>query len=149
VLSHELRTPLMPILAWATLLRERTLDTQTMERGLAAIERSAKLETRIVDDLLDVSRAITGKLQLNVQPTGLCAVIQGAIESVRPAADAKSIELVAPTGSDADLVSGDPDRLQQVVWNLLANAIKFTPKGGHVEVRLARVGEHVRLTVRD
>jgi signal transduction histidine kinase len=149
VLSHELRTPLMPILAWASLLRERKLDPQTIDRGLAAIERSAKLETRIVDDLLDVSRAITGKLQLDMQPTALGSVIQGAMESVRPAADAKRIILDAVSAPDADLVSGDPDRLQQVVWNLLSNAIKFTPRGGRVEVRVARVGEHVRLTVRD
>ena len=149
VLSHELRTPLMPILAWASLLREKKLDAQTMERGLAAIERSARLETRIVDDLLDVSRAITGKLQLDVQPTSLGSVVQGAIESVRPAADAKGIALDAPPEPEADVVSGDPDRLQQVVWNLLSNAIKFTPRGGHVEVRVARIGEHVRLTVRD
>jgi signal transduction histidine kinase/ActR/RegA family two-component response regulator len=149
ILSHELRTPLMPILTWAGLLREHTLDAQTAERGLAAIERSAKLQARIVEDLLDVSRAITGKLRLNVQPVMLYAVVRGAIDSARPAADAKSIVLDVEPAPDVRLVSGDPDRLQQVVWNLLSNAIKFTPEGGRVEVRLTQAGEHVRLSVRD
>jgi len=149
ILSHELRTPLMPILTWAQLMRQRTLDAATTARGLAAIERSAKLQARIVEDLLDVSRAITGKLQLNVQPVALDPVIRGAIDSVRPAAEAKGIRLDAVSAPRASLVSGDPDRLQQVVWNLLSNAIKFTSAGGRVEVRLAHVGEHVRLIVRD
>jgi signal transduction histidine kinase len=149
ILSHELRTPLMPILTWASLLRERALDAATVERGLAAIERNAKLQTRIVEDLLDVSRAITGKLRLTIQPVALDAVIRGAIDSLRPAADAKGIALDAPPAPEAGFVSGDADRLQQVVWNLLANAIKFTPRGGRVEVRVARAGDHVRLTVRD
>jgi signal transduction histidine kinase len=149
ILSHELRTPLMPILTWAGLLRERKLDAATAERGLAAIERSAKLQARIVEDLLDVSRAITGKLQLDVQPIVLDSVIRGAIDSVRPAADAKGIVVDAVPSPDAGLVSGDPDRLQQIVWNLLSNAIKFTPKGGRIEIRLTHVGDQVRLTVRD
>jgi signal transduction histidine kinase len=149
ILSHELRTPLMPILNYAALLREGTLDAATAERALAAIERSAKLQVRMIDDLLDVSRAITGKLQLHVRPIGLDAVVGAAIDSVRPAVEAKGVVLDAAPAPGAALVSADPDRLQQVVWNLLSNAVKFTPRGGRVEVRVAQDGEHVRLTVRD
>ena len=149
ILSHELRTPLMPILTWAGLLRERKLDAATEERGFAAIERSAKLQARIVEDLLDVSRAITGKLRLDVKPVVLDSVIRGAIDSVRPAADAKEIVVDAVPSPDAGIVSGDADRLQQVVWNLLSNAIKFTPRGGRIEIRVVQIGDQVRLTVAD
>ncbi len=149
VLSHELRTPLMPILSWSFLLRERQLDAPAMKRAVESIERNAKLQARIVEDLLDVSRAITGKLRLNVQPIVLEPVIQAAIESVRPAAEAKGIALDTRLDLEMGLISGDPERLQQVVWNLTSNAIKFTPPGGRVEVRLARLGEHLRLTVTD
>ena len=149
VMSHELRTPLMPILSWSLLLREGHLDAPARERALSAIERNAKLQERIVEDLLDVSRAITGKLRLNVRPLALDPVIQAAIDSVRPAAEAKGILLEAGPGPEMGPISGDPERLQQVVWNLLSNAIKFTPRGGRVAVRLACVGEHVRLAVSD
>ncbi len=149
VLSHELRTPLAPILSWSFLLREGHLDAAATQRALEAIERNARLQARIVEDLLDVSRVITGKLRLNVRPIALAPVIQAAIESVGPAAEARGIVLEAGLGPEVGLISGDPERLQQVVWNLLANAIKFTPRGGRVEVRVAHVGEHVRLTVND
>jgi signal transduction histidine kinase len=149
VLSHELRTPLMPILSWSFLLREGQLDAPAMKRALEAIERNAKLQARIVEDLLDVSRAIKGKLRLNVQPIVLDPVIQAAIESVRPAAEAKGIALDARLDLEMGPISGDPERLHQVVWNLTSNAIKFTPPGGRVEIRLARLGEHLHLTVTD
>jgi signal transduction histidine kinase len=149
VLSHELRTPLTPILSWSMLLREGKLDAPTRERALQAIERSARLQARIVEDLLDVSRATTGKLRLNVEPMALDAVIEAAIESARPAAAAKAIALDARLDPEAPLISGDSERLQQVVWNLLSNAIKFTPPGGRVRVELTRAGEHLRLSVSD
>jgi signal transduction histidine kinase len=149
VLSHELRTPLAPILISSFLLREGRLDAAGSARAVHAIERNAKLQARIVDDLLDVSRAITGKLRVNARPIVLEPVIEAAIESVAAAAEAKGITVDAGLGPEVGVVSGDPERLQQVVWNLLSNAIKFTPRGGRVEVRLARVGEHVELTVSD
>jgi signal transduction histidine kinase len=149
VLSHELRTPLTPILSWSLLLRQGQLDAATAEHGLETIERNAQLQARIVEDLLDVSRAITGKLRLNVRPIGLEPVVRAAIESVRPAAEAKDICVEVAIGAEPGEVSGDAERLQQVVWNLLANAIKFTPPGGRVEVQLGRVGTHVELRVND
>ena len=149
VLSHELKTPLTPILSGSLLLRQHELDAPASARVLEAIERNARLQARIVEDLLDVSRAVTGKLRLNVQPIALGPVIEAAIESVRPAAEAKGIALDLALDPDTDLVSGDADRLQQVVWNLLSNAIKFTPQGGRVEIRLARAREQLRLAVRD
>jgi signal transduction histidine kinase len=150
VLSHELRAPLTPILSWSVLLRQQEFDPPTRARALAAIERSARLQVRLIDDLLDVSRAISGKLRLNVQPIALGPVIQAAVESARPAAAARRIALDVRLSPQTDLVSGDADRLQQVVWNLLSNAIKFTPEGGRVEVALARAGgETLQLSVRD
>jgi signal transduction histidine kinase len=149
VLSHELRTPLTPILSWSLLLRQQQLDAQTSGRALEAIERCARLQVRIVEDLLDVSRAMTGKLRLNVQPTALEPVVQAALDAARPAAEAKGVALVPCIERDPGLVSGDADRLQQVVWNLLSNAIKFTPLGGRVEIRLERVGGQLLLCVSD
>ena len=149
VLSHELRTPLMPIISWAFLLREGDLDAAATKHALEAIERNGKLEARIVEDLLDVSRAITGKLRLNIQPIVLDPVIREVIESVRPAAEAKGIALDVTLDGETGLISGDPQRLQQVVWNLTSNAVKFTPRSGRVEIRLAGSGQHLRLTVSD
>jgi len=149
VLSHELRTPLTPILSWSLLLREGRLDAQASERALKAIERNARLQARIVEDLLDVSRAITGKLRLELRPITLEPLIQAAIDTVRPAAEAKGVFLELGVDHETGVVSADTERLQQVVWNLLANAIKFTPRDGRVEVRLTNVGEHVRVTVSD
>jgi signal transduction histidine kinase/CheY-like chemotaxis protein len=149
IVSHELRTPLAPILTWAALLRHRHFDAAIVDRGLQAIERNAKLQSRIVDDLLDESRIITGKLQLDVRPMALGPVIHAAVDALRPAADAKGVQLAAELDRDAPGVSGDPARLQQVVWNLVANAVKFTKRGGRVDVALSRASDGVRLTVRD
>src|SRR5262249_36017558 len=149
VLSHELRTPLTPILSWSLLLRQQQLGAPARERALETIERCARLQLRMVEDLLDVSGAMTGKLRLNVQPIALGPMIQAALECARPAAEAKHITLDVALDPTPDVVSGDADRLQQVVWNLLSNAIKFTPQGGRVELRLDRVGEQLRLRVLD
>jgi len=148
VLSHELRSPLNAILWWSFLLGEGHLDPTT-RRAVEVIQRNAKMQAGMVGDLLDVSRAITGKLRLDLRPIALDPVIHAAIDSVRPAADAKGTVLVAAIDPDLGLVSGDPGRLQQVVWNLVSNAIKFTPRGGRVEVGLARVGDSLELSVRD
>jgi len=147
-LSHELRTPLNAILGWTHLLRETSPDPSELLRGLAVIERNAHLQTRIVEDLLDMSRIITGKMRLERRVVGLAAVVDSAIESLKPAFDAKGV-LLSQSLDRATTVIGDPARLQQVVWNLLSNALKFTPKGGLVDVRLAVVGSEAQLTVRD
>lgn len=145
-LSHELRTPLNAILGWTQLLRLETLNNEATH-GVDVIERNAKAQTKLIEDLLDVSRITTGKLRLNVKPTPLTGVVQSALDVVRPAAEAKQITLaceIAPGATEgADVIHGDPDRLQQVVWNLLANAVKFTPNGGRVRAILRVVGEAV------
>jgi signal transduction histidine kinase/CheY-like chemotaxis protein len=149
MISHELRTPLNAILGWAHLLRTGGLDEPTHQHALEAIERNSKAQARLVEDLLDVSRIITGKMRLDVQQVDLISVIQGAVNAVRPAAEAKSIGLQLVLDPNAGPVSGDPARLQQVVWNLLANAVKFTPKTGKTQIRLERVNSHVEITVSD
>ncbi|HEY9872100.1 MAG TPA: response regulator [Candidatus Obscuribacterales bacterium] len=138
-LSHELRTPLNSMLGWAKLLRTRKFDEITTARALETIERNAKLQAQLIEDILDVSRIIRGKLRLNLHPVNLIPVIDAAIDSVRLASEAKAIELKSVVDATVDLVSGDSARLQQVVWNLLTNAIKFTPEGGKVEVWLEQV----------
>ncbi|HEY8186706.1 MAG TPA: ATP-binding protein, partial [Pyrinomonadaceae bacterium] len=149
-LSHELRTPMTPILSWAMLLRiNPMLDAETRAQALESIERSAKAEIRLIDELLDVSRIASGKLSLNVRLVDLMSVIEAAIDVVRPAADIKNIEVLCVQDSAIGPVSGDAARLQQVVWNLLVNAIKFTPERGRVEIRLKTVGSHARITVSD
>jgi PAS domain S-box-containing protein len=148
-LSHELRSPLNGILGWAQLLRRRHLDSETTSQGLETIERNAKAQVQLIDDLLDISRVIRGKLRLDVRPINLIPVIEAAIDAMRPAADAKEISLKWDVDPDAGLISGDPDRLQQVLWNLLSNAIKFTPKQGEVTVRLQRAETQVEITVSD
>ena len=147
--SHELRTPLSPILLWARMLRQGTLDEETRRRALETIERSAKSQAQIIEDLLDVSRIIAGKMRIEVRPVHLARVIEAAVEVVRPAAEAKGVRLQTVLDTEVGAVSGDPDRLQQVVWNLLSNAIKFTPKGGGVQVVLERVNSHVEIAVSD
>jgi signal transduction histidine kinase/CheY-like chemotaxis protein len=147
-LSHEMRTPLTSILGWAHMLQAGSLDDQTSARALDAIQRNARSQAQLVEDLLDVSRVITGKLRLEVEPTNLAAVIEAAIDGVRPAADAKGVRLTATLDRSA-MVAGDADRLQQVVWNLLSNSIKFTQAKGHVEVALERVNTHAQIVVRD
>jgi PAS domain S-box-containing protein len=149
VVSHELRTPLGAILGWARLLAGDTLDETTRVRAAATIERNARSQAQLIDDILDVSRVVSGKLRLDVRAVDLVGVIEAAIDVVRAAADAKSIRLRAVLSSSISPVSGDPDRLQQVMWNLLSNAVKFTPKGGLVQVRLERVDSHAEITVSD
>ncbi len=146
--SHELRTPLSAMLGWTQVLRRRNPD-RVIEEGLAVIERNARLQAGIIDDLLDMSRIGSGKLRLDVQSVDLSQVIEAALQTVQPAAQARDIRLLTTLDPSAGPVSGDPSRLQQVVWNLLANAVKFTPKGGRVQVVLARVNSHVEIAVTD
>ena len=171
-LSHELRSPLNAILGWAQLLRNRSFSPEATARALETIERNAKLQTQLIEDLLDISRIIRGKLTLNPCPVNLISMVEGAVNTVRLAADAKLIEVllaIVDLGCDTAefcqlgevsgdresqlnpkfLVSGDPGRLQQVIWNLLTNAIKFTPRGGRVEIRLQRLDSEVELAVSD
>jgi signal transduction histidine kinase len=140
-LSHELRTPLNAILGWAQVLRSGKVDAPTTERALEAVERNARAQAQLISDLLDVSRIITGKLRLELRPVELSRILDAALDSVRPAAEAKEIHLHIVPGQVAGPFVGDPDRLQQVFWNLLSNAIKFTPQGGTVEVRLRHTPE--------
>jgi PAS domain S-box-containing protein len=148
-LSHELRTPMNAILGWAQLLREGQLDAATAARAVLTIDRNARVQTQLISDILDASRIVSGKLRLDIRPVELVRAVEAALDTVRPAAQAREIRLHTALDAGAGLVSGDADRLQQVVWNLLSNAIKFTPHGGQVSVRLARVNSHVQLTVED
>ena len=149
VLSHELRTPLNAILGYARLLRGNMLPADQVERGLETIERNSRWLSQIVDDVLDVSRIVSGKIRLDVQPVELPGIVDNAVATVQPGADAKSVRVQTLLDPRIGPVSGDPDRLQQVVWNLLSNAVKFTPKGGRVQVRLERVNSHIELIVSD
>ena len=148
-LSHELRTPLTSMLGWANVLRGNQIDKEMLDKGLEAIERNARVQTQLIDDLLEVSRIVSGKLHLDVRPVELSSVIEAAITVVRPAADAKSIRLTSRYEPAIGAISADSARLQQIVWNLLSNAVKFTPEGGRIEVRLEQVDGHARLTVSD
>ncbi len=149
-LSHELRTPLNAILGWAQVLRSGgTKDPQDLFKGLETIERNARVQTQLIEDLLDMSRITSGKLRLDIQAIMPIAFIEAAIETVKPSADAKGLRLEKFLDPSAGPISGDPGRLQQVVWNLLSNAIKFTPKGGKIQVLLERVNSHVEMTVTD
>jgi PAS domain S-box-containing protein len=148
-LSHELRTPLNAIQGWATLLRQREVTRDDQERGLETIERNVRAQGQIINDLLDMSRIISGKIHLEVQPLRLHEVIQGAIETVRQSAAAKHIRILPLLDSSIGVVRGDPNRLQQVFWNLLSNAVKFTPQGGRIQVVLERVNSHVEIMIED
>src|ERR1044071_6472338 len=148
-LSHELRTPLTSILGWSHLPTDGKLDKQQTVSAIETIARNARAQGRLIDELLDNSRITTGKLCLDLRAVKLAPLIQAVVDDVRPAADARSINLEAAFDSDVGPISGDPDRLQQIVWNLLANAIKFTPKGGDVQVRLERNDSHALITVSD
>jgi PAS domain S-box-containing protein len=148
-LSHELRTPLTPILGWTVMLRGGRTDAPTTMRGLEVIERNVRAQAQLIEDLLDVSRIITGKLRVDLRPIELAAVVEAGLEPVRPSAEAKEIAVKVDLQAPRARVLGDPDRLQQVVWNLASNAVKFTPKGGHMEVHLRQVDPHVELTVTD
>jgi signal transduction histidine kinase/ActR/RegA family two-component response regulator len=150
VLSHELRTPLNAVYGWARMLRSRQIqDAEQVNRALEVIERNANAQVQLVDDLLDVSRVITGKMRLDVRAVEPRRVVEAALDAVRPAAEAKSIRLQYLLDPRAGPVMGDPDRLQQIVWNLLINAVKFTPKDGRVQVHLQRVNSHVEIVVSD
>ncbi len=148
-LSHELRTPLNAILGWTWLWKSGSLDKEATERAVGTIERNAKSQSQIIDDLLDVSRIITGKLRLKLRRVELPQVIEAAVDAVRPAADAKEIRIATSFDPDVLPVSGDPNRLQQVVWNLLVNAVKFTPEQGRIDIRLERAGSQARIRVSD
>ena len=147
--SHELRTPLNAIAGWVQLLIKKDVDQQFLAHGLEVVDRNVRMQTKIIEDILDVSRITTGKLSLSVTQVNLVSVIEAALDAVRLAADAKGIRLEWALDPDSGPVSGDPARLQQVVWNLLSNAIKFTPGGGVVNVRLARVESQVEIVVSD
>jgi PAS domain S-box-containing protein len=148
-LSHELRTPLNAILGWSQLLRTRTREDEELEEGLAVIERNTRVQTQLIEDLLDMSRIISGKIRLDVQRVDLQDVVRAAVASVRLSAEAKEIRLQVVLDPVAGPVRGDPNRLQQCFWNLLSNAIKFTPKGGKVQVSLQRVDSHLEVCVAD
>ena len=149
VVSHELRTPLNAIMGWTEVLQGEAGLTPAILEGLAVIERNARAQAQIIEDLLDMSRIISGKVRLAVQRVDLSAVIEAALASMQPAADAKAIRLHQVIDPEAGPVSGDPARLQQVVWNLLSNAIKFTGRGGRITLLLARVNSHVEFEVSD
>ncbi len=149
VLSHELRSPLNPILGWTKLLRTGRLDGTKTQQALETIERNAKLQAQLIEDLLDVSRILQGKMTLNVAPVNLAVMIEAALETVRLAAEAKHIQIQTTFNPISGTVSGDTNRLQQVVWNLLSNAVKFTPTGGRVEVQLEQVGMYAQIQVKD
>jgi PAS domain S-box-containing protein len=147
--SHELRTPLTAILGWAHLLRGGQVEGEAVFKALETIERSARAQAQLIDDLLDVSRIVTGKLRLDVMPVSPQSFIEPSLEAVRPAADAKGVRLQKLIDTGVETVMGDPARLQQVVWNLLTNAVKFTPRGGRVRLSLERVNSRVEIAVSD
>ncbi|RCJ26002.1 hypothetical protein A6770_26915 [Nostoc minutum NIES-26] len=149
VLSHELRSPLNPILGWAKLLQTKKLDEKTIPQALKTIERNAKLQAQLIEDLLDISRILQGKLSLNICPVDLTLVISAAMETVHLAAEAKSIEIHTTLEPNVGQVLGDSSRLQQIVWNLLSNAVKFTPEGGRVDIRLQQIGTQAQIIVSD
>ena len=147
--SHELRTPLSPILTWARMLRGPDADREKIARGMEVIERCARSQAQLIEDLLDVSRIVSGKMRLDVRPVSAAPAIEKAMEIVRPAADAKAVGLYAALDAEVGTVLADAERLQQVVWNLLSNAVKFTAKDGEVRVALRREDSHVEITVSD
>jgi signal transduction histidine kinase len=147
-ISHELRTPLSAILGWAVIARQKTTSPD-VERALTTIERNARAQMRIIEDMLDVGRIVSGKLQLEFAATDVADAIEGAAQAVRPAADAKQVDLAVAIDADVGVIAADAERLQQIVWNLLSNAIKFTPKGGHVTLSARRTESSVVVHVSD
>ncbi len=147
--SHELRTPLNAMLGWAAMVRQSKYDVETMRRAFEVVERNARNQNQIISDILDVSRIITGKLNLNLQPVELSPIIYAAVDTVRPAIDAKRISLETRLEPDIETVTGDGDRLQQIIWNLLSNAVKFTPEDGEIEIALRYRSENAEITVTD
>lgn len=149
IVSHELRTPLNALLGWAQMLRERKLDEEKTAKALETIERNAKLQSKLIEDILDISRIVQNRIQLNKVAVHLVPIIHGVLEDVRPLATAKAIEIASILDPSIGQVTGDVERLQQIVWNLLSNAIKFTSPGGRIEVQLAQVGNHAQITISD
>jgi signal transduction histidine kinase/ActR/RegA family two-component response regulator len=149
VISHELRTPLNAILGWTSLLREGAEDAQELKEGLDTIDRNAHAQARLIDDLLDVSRIISGKVRLRISEVDMRALALAVVDGLRPAAAARGVKLALLANNEAAEVLGDPDRLEQVLWNLVNNAIKFTPRAGNVEISIERAGSSVALEVRD
>ncbi len=149
VLSHELRSPLNPILGWTKMLRSQQLDRKKADLALETIERNAKLQAQLIEDLLDVSRILQGKMTLNVADVNLTTTIEAALETVRLAAEAKNIQIKTTFTPISGTVCGDSNRLQQVIWNLLSNAVKFTPSGGRIEMQLKQVGMYAQIQVKD
>jgi signal transduction histidine kinase/ActR/RegA family two-component response regulator len=148
-LSHELRTPLTSLLGWSSVLREARRDEKVLNQGLEAIDRNARVQAQLIDDLLDVSRIVSGKLNLDVRPLDISSVTRAAINVVRPAADAKGIKLDYWAQPGLGAISADSGRLQQIIWNLLSNAVKFTPHGGQISVRLEQAGSDACISVKD
>jgi len=148
-LSHELRTPLNAIVGWAQLMRMGKMSDEELQQGIEIIDRNAKLQAKLIEDLLDVSRIISGKLRLEVGPVDLIKVIEEALSTVAPAARSKGVRMGSMLDSIIGRISGDEARLHQIIWNLLSNAVKFTPKGGNIQVRLDRVGSEARIVVED
>ena len=148
-ISHELRTPLTAICGWARMMSTGQIRDEQRPRAIEAIERNASALQQLVDDLLDVSRIVSGKLRLDVQPVAASDVVSSAVAAVRPAAEAKGVTVVADGAIDGIILSGDPGRLQQILWNLLSNAVKFTPNGGRIDITCQRTGDGVELSVRD
>jgi two-component system CheB/CheR fusion protein len=148
-ISHELRTPLNTIRLWARMLGSERLPEQDRVEGIRMIDRSAEAQQHLIDDLLDVSRMSSGQLRLNPRLTRLADAVRGAIESVRPSADGRKVHINADLSDEVGVVRADPERIQQVMWNLISNAVKFTPSGGHIDVSMARQGEQVHIVVKD
>jgi PAS domain S-box-containing protein len=148
-ISHEIRTPLNSILGWARMLREGQVDPSETPRALETIERNAKVQLQLTEDLLDISRIIKGQMQLKVQPVEIGKIVDAALDSIRPAVEAKSIDLQTEIKTRQSVVEADPDRLQQILSNLLSNAVKFTPKGGEIELAVARLDHHLEIVVSD
>jgi PAS domain S-box-containing protein len=148
-ITHDLRSPLNAILGWTKVLRTRSVNQQVTAEALSTIEQSAEKQKHMIEDLLDVSRIVTGKLRLDVKPVSLGEVIRSAMEVMRPACEAKELDCETELATDADAITGDPARLEQVIWNIVSNAVKFTPPRGRVKIRLERADPHVQITISD
>jgi PAS domain S-box-containing protein len=148
-LSHELRTPLNAILGWSQLIQQGTMSQENIQRGLATIERNARVQNKLIEDLLEMSSIISGKIHLDMQRVDLSAIAEAAVESVTPSTQTKGVRLKKKIDPTAGFVSGDQDRLQQVIWNLLSNAIKFTPRGGNIEITVMQTGSRIEVNIKD
>jgi signal transduction histidine kinase len=148
-ITHDLRSPLNAILGWTKVLLNKKVNDETRTEALQTIVESAEKQKHLIEDLLDISRIVSGKLRLEVQPVSLAAVIHSAMEIMKPACEAKEIDCTFESETDADDITGDPARLEQVIWNLISNAVKFTPNQGQVKVKLERADPHMRVTIAD